>query len=423
MPNSIIVGAAHARHARWRWPLLPCLLLAALVAQAQQVPAAIPGADVQSIRSWLLQHNPDLRAQQADVEAAQAHVITAGSLPNPSVGITLRPGGKGGTGYQFRQPIPLWGKRALAREIALRQTDAIGAERQASALTLLEQAEAAYVRYWHARQARQLLDAQLVLLRKVEEIAGIRYALGMAPQQDAIRAQVEATRVQGTRIAVEEDGSEAGMLLNLLLGRRPEAPLQAPADVPHLPVASATLADALVALEQHDHPALRAAQAQAEAAGETLRLRQRERWPDISVGIGSTRFGGRFSDPELMLEVEVPLQRRALHAREREARRRQDAAILRVDASRRRLEARVGIAWTQWQSARRQRTLLAGTRIPQAEANFHSALAGYQVGEVDFNALLEALTQWQDAKLAELDARRNELLAAAALRALEGDTP
>ena len=43
--------------------------------------------------------------------------------------------------------------------------------------------------------------------------------------------------------------------------------------------------------------------------------------------------------------------------------------------------------------------------------------------QLDFNALLEALTQWQDAKLAELDARRNELLAAAALRALEGNTP
>lgn len=423
MSFSTVPGALRAHVIRRRWRILPLFLLIAFATNAQQVSESVPGADIASIRSWLLLHNLDLQAQQAETEAAQAQITAAGSLPNPSASITLRPGSGGSTSYQFRQPIPLWGKRTLARDIATRQADALSAGRQANALTLLAQAESAYVRYWHAQQALQLLDSQLVLLQKVEEIAGVRYALGMAPQQDAIRAQVETTRVQGQRISQQDAGSEAAILLNLLLGRSPDAPLQTPAEAPQLTVASTSLNDALATLEQNAHPALQAAQAQAQAAQDTLRLRQRERWPDISLGVGAMQSGGRFDNPDLMLEIELPLQRRALHAREREAQHLQDAALLRVEAQRTSLKGQLGIAWTQWKSAQRQRALLGQTRIPQAEANFQSALSSYQVGEVDFNALLEALTQWQDAKLARLDAQRDELLGAVNVRTFEGETP
>ncbi len=322
--------------------LLPLLLglLLPLAAFAQDAPTAAPvaapGADVASVRAWLLAHSPELRALQADTEAAQAQVISAGALPNPSVGVSLRgisprqpslaPAKVGSSSYTLRQSIPLWGKRGLARGVAEHGALALDAGRRATALQLLAQAEAAYVRYWHAGQALALLQAQRVLLQKIEEIAGVRYALGMAPQQDAIRAQVESSRVQGLQIAQEDAGREAGMTLNLLLGRRPDAALQTPADAPRLPVASASLDEALAKLDKCGHPALQAAKEQLAAASDSLRLRQRERWPDVSVGIGAMQSGHRIESYELMLEVELPLQRRAIAAREREARLRQDAA-------------------------------------------------------------------------------------------------
>jgi cobalt-zinc-cadmium efflux system outer membrane protein len=58
--------------------------------------------------------------------------------------------------------------------------------------------------------------------------------------------------------------------------------------------------------------------------------------------------------------------------------------------------------------------------VPQAQANFESALASYRVGEVDFGTLLEALDAWQGAALAQVDARRDELVAAAAVGAITG---
>lgn len=430
---SIPLSGDACRIAALRWLALPGLLLYAFALPAQQADEAPPGADIASIRSWLRQHNPELRARQAEIEAAQAQAIAAGSLPNPSAGVSLSgisprhpsllPANVGSTSYQLRQQIPLWGKRGLARGIAEKSAQALGADRDAAALSLLAQAEADYVLYWHAGQALQLLDGQISLLQKVEEIAGVRYALGMAPQQDAIRAQVETTRVQGLRIAQEAAGSEAGMLLNLQLGRRADALLARAVQPPQIAVESATLGEALAKLDKGAHPALQAAQAQLGAAQDTLRLRQRERWPDVSVGIDAMQRGHRIDGYGLMLEVELPLQRRAINAREREARQLESAARLRADAQLTALGGQLGAAWTQWRSALRQRQLLASTRIPQAEANYNAALASYQVGEIDFNALLDALSQWQDAKLAHLDAQRDELIGAANVRALEGDTP
>ena len=99
----------------------------------------------------------------------------------------------------------------------------------------------------------------------------------------------------------------------------------------------------------------------------------------------------------------------------------EDGAIARATAARSELEGELGSAWARWTSAREQRELIEKTLLPQSDANFKSALASYQVGEVDFGTLLEALREWQGADLARVDATRDELLGAAAVRAIDGD--
>ncbi|WP_218185473.1 TolC family protein, partial [Stenotrophomonas pictorum] len=85
------------------------------------------------------------------------------------------------------------------------------------------------------------------------------------------------------------------------------------------------------------------------------------------------------------------------------------------------VEERGASAWSQWTNARERRGLIENTLLPQADATWQSALASYQVGEVDFGTLLEALNEWQGADLARVDALRDELLGAAAVRAIEGE--
>lgn len=433
VPTEVLPGPRLRNLRAWLAPLALTGLLLALPWSTVRAGEPVPGADLASVRTWLLQHNPELRALQAESEAADARIYPAGALPDPMASVGLRdidpdhpsllPGNVGSTSYQLRQRVPLWGKRGLARDVAGSLARAADMQRDATALDLLAEAESAYVRYWHAGEALQVIDRQIALLEQVEEIAGVRYALGMAPQQDAIRAQVERSTMQRERIQRLAGREEATALLNVALGRRADAELLPPATAPSLPVTSPTLTAALDRLDADQHPQLRAAEALAGAAHSEVELQRRARWPDITVGVGAMQRDDRVESYELMLEVEIPLQRRALHERERASRRMEDAALARAESARNALAARLGVAWTQWRAAREQRDVIQKAQLPQADANFQSALASYQVGEVDFNTLLEALNEWQGADLARVDALRDELLGAAAVRAIEGDAP
>lgn len=411
---------------------LQALALATLLAFA---PAAFadsppPGADVASIRAWLLAKNPDLQAMQAEAEAARARIHPAGALPDPMGSIELRgidpdhpsllPNNVGSTTYGLKQTIPLWGKRGLAREIAGQQADAAQLERDATALRLLAQAEQAYVRYWHARESVLVIDRLIELLGQVEEVARLRYGLGVAAQQDSIRAQVARTAMQRERIARLALRSESAAMLNAVLGRPADAPFAEPEGEPALGLPAGSLAHALAGLENAQHPALQARLAVAAAADTAAQLQRRQRFPDITLGVGVMQRDDRVDSLEVMLGVEIPLQQRARREREREAVLMGDAARSRVQAMRNDLQGQLGQAWALSDGARDQRQLIEQTLLPQSQANFESALASYRVGEVDFGTLLEALEAWQGADLSRVDVRRDELIGAAAVRALLG---
>lgn len=411
--------------------LLSCVLACALSTLALPAIATepVPGHDLASIHAWVLEHNPELKALDFEARAAEARILPAGALPDPTVSIAFRglepgqpwraAGAQREVAYAVRQRIPLWGKRDLERTTASQAAAAVGLDRVATARDLLEEAEAAYVRFWHADQAVAVLDRRIALLRQVEEMAGVRYALGRAAQQDAIRAQVEQTSLRRKRIERLAAKQEAAATLNAVLGRRSDAPLATPDEAPRLVVHSASLAAALDGADAH--PAVRAQQARAEAARTNVVLERRNRFPDITVGVGAMQLGNGIDSTELMLEVEIPFQQRARRERERESRLLEEAALARRDATLRAVEERGASAWAQWTSARERRGLIENTLLPQADATWQSALASYQVGEVDFGTLLEALNEWQGADLARVDALRDELLGAAAVRAIEGE--
>jgi len=408
------------------------LLLSAIPATAAMA-QAIPGHDVASIHAWLREHNPELRALQAESDAAFARIHPAGALPDPVFSLGLRnldpgrpwqvPGDDRETSYTLRQRVPLWGKRGLARTAARQGAEAAALDRDAVLREIIAEAEAAYVRYWHADQAVAVLDRRLDLLRQVEEIAGVRYALGMAAQQDSIRAQVEQTVMQRERIQRLVEKQEASAVLNGVLGRPADAALAPPAEGPALAVRSGSLAEVLRTLEGGSHPAVQAEDARALAARTNVELQRRRRYPDVTLGVGAIQREDGPESMELMLEVEIPFQQRARRERERESRLLEQAALARRDVARQGLASQVATAWARWQGARERRRITEQTLLPQADAAFQSALASYQVGEVDFGTLLEALNQWRGADLDRVDALRDELLGAAAVRAIEGDIP
>ena len=406
------------------WPLF--------ASSATPLEDPIPGANVASIRTWLYQHNPQLRALQAETEAAEARVQPAGALPNPMFSVeflginasqpSMAPGNDDTSIYRVRQGFPLWGKRELSRDVERNKAKAYGLDRDAVALDLLARAEDSYVRYWYIGEAEAIINRQISLVEQIQEIASTRYALGLAAQQDSIRAQVERTVMQRELIERRTLRREAVAELNAVLGRRVDASLATPISQPDLAVSSNNLATSLESLEHGVHPGIQASLTMATAASRNVELVKRNRYPDVYLTVGAMQQNTNIESYEVMLEVEIPFQQRALRERERESRLLEESALARASQEQLDLQGRLGMAWSRWNGAKEQRELIENTLLPQADANYKSALASYQVSKVDFGTLLAALTEWQGADLARIDATRDELLGAVAVRAIIGDS-
>lgn len=390
-----------------------------------------PGATVASLHSWLIEHNPDLRAMTLDAQAATARVQPAGALPDPMAQIELRdidadkprllPAQVGSTFYQVRQRFPLWGKRGLARDAASADADAAAYKRDARLRELIANAERAYVRYWYAGESAATLDRIVALLGDLEQLAAQRYSSGLAPQQDAIKAQVERTAMQRERIERMAMQREAKAQLNASLARGPSEPLAEPAREPSLELPADL--DAAMAASLEAHPSFAAEGAMVQAAEQRRELAYRNRYPDLTVGVAPIQVGSRLEAWELMVEVEIPFQQTTRRNQEREASLMRDAAAARRDAVAVELRGQAGEIRANWQGALEQRALVEHTLLPQTDANFQSALSSYQVGAVDFTTLLDALRQRRAADLTRLDATRDALLNAATLRSLIGAAP
>src|SRR5690606_33947879 len=132
--------------------------------------------------------------------------------------------------------------------------------------------------------------------------------------------------------------NEAIALLNALLGREANAPLAPPAEIPALHVLSPGLDTVLERVDTH--PAAQSQREIAEAARASSMLQRRNRFPDITLGVGAMQVGTGVESTELMLEVEIPFQQRARREREREARLLHDAALVRANQAQRVLQGR-----------------------------------------------------------------------------------
>src|SRR3546814_8574994 len=73
-------------------PLLSCVLAGALWSLVLPVTAnePVPGRSLESIRTWVLEHNPELRALDFEAQAAEARILPAGALPDPTASVGFR---------------------------------------------------------------------------------------------------------------------------------------------------------------------------------------------------------------------------------------------------------------------------------------------------------------------------------------------
>jgi outer membrane protein, heavy metal efflux system len=406
-------------------------MLVALAARGQSV----PGARVDELLAIARQQSPEFAALRLDADAAAERVQPAGALADPTLRVELQditnagtdaapsvlPDRVGSTKYTLIQPLPFWGKRDLKREAAAADADAARGRTSLGWDDLAARIKTTFAQDYALARQVALTREVIELVERLESVSRTRYADGLAPQADAVRARVERTSLQTELVQLETEHHHAMLRMNALLARPREAPLAEPQSLRPLPPAARLDLPALEAKLRERNPQLFADAAALRAAEKNRDLTYRNRYPDVALGVSPLQTGRRVSEWGLMLEMNIPLQQGSRRAQEREAERAVEAASARRDASAYRLLDELGENVAALETARQVEALAHADYLPQAELAFQSALAGYENGRVDFATLLDAQRQIRNAKLNVIKAQADQQARLADIERLIGE--
>jgi outer membrane protein TolC len=223
----------------------------------------------------------------------------------------------------------------------------------------------------------------------ITSAARIRYETGTGLQLDVIRARLEENHVQ--QFVLDERGQRdvAVARLRALLNVPesevipPFTPTRGHRQRPVVTADFITRATFILDAEL--------ARATAE-----VQLAQLQRKPDPQLEV---RYGYRPWQKDffsVMGRIELPIRRNTVvepHIQEEIALR--DAAAARVEILRQELRAELGAAIAEKNAAGQQMGLHARVLVPEAKLAFDSALASYQNGKADLDAVLSALRTYR----------------------------
>ena len=385
---------------------------------ALQAAEPVPGASVESLLAYAQEHNPEVAAMRHEALAADERIEPAGALPDPRFRATLSditrmgtqsptllPARAGQTAYLWMQEVPWFGKRDLKREIA--QHDALGARGRAMGTwaELASRIKTTYSQLYFVHRSEQLTQENLALMTQLESLAQTRYAGGLAPQQDVIRAQVEQGSMSSEQIALETEHHHLHVRLNALLARAPDEPLAQPGALRPLPATELLDWSTLRERVQAKNPQLFIEDARVQSAEKGRDLARKNRYPDVTFGVSPIQTGSAFKQWELMVELNIPLQQGSRAAQEREADAMLAAARDRQQAAANQVFTELTQGLSALEAARRTELLVNTRLLPQAELTFQSALAAYENGKADFATLIDAQKQIRGVRLSQLKAQ------------------
>jgi cobalt-zinc-cadmium efflux system outer membrane protein len=380
-------------------------------------------------------HSPLIAVARARWLAAGKVPSQAATLPDPQV--TLQEFTVGGpkplegyetsdfyyTGIGAEQDIPGPGKLRLAAAAASHDADAARHQYLARQREIVARVSESYFNLFYSMKALGVLERSRADLMHIANVAEAQYRLGMARQQDVLRAQFHATELLKEIAAAREDFAAQQAALKALLGRDPDS-----GDIPLAEVKPSAMRlpdSALAAAATGGSEELKAAQAMEAKGAAALALAHRGYWPDFSVGYMYQKTGPGFRDYFMLtLGAKIPLYfwRKQTPAIEQAALER-EAALADVRATRLEAEAQARAQWLALRTAEHTLAIYRQGLIPQAAAAEASALNDYRAGRVDFQTLLGAALEVLSARQSYWRTLADHEIAAARLRQIIGDTP
>jgi outer membrane protein TolC len=350
-----------------------------------------------------LLRNPEVKAMQHSFDMMQARVPQAKALPEPMLEagyignvipvppFDIQKGDPSSARMlSFSQEIPYPGKRSLKGKMAGALAESERWAYEQTRLNVVAEVKDAYFDLVYINKATEILTKTRGLLEKFAKIAEARYAVGGGIQQDVLKAHVEVSKLTDQLAVLDQRRQTAEARLNSLLYRDAETPVG-----PVEEIAPREFNHTLTELNQmalKNYPMLKVQQRRMDREQYGIELAEKDYYPDVTVGVS---YWNRPGMPEMFglnFGVKVPLY----------FWQKQRPAVAEAAASaaleRKRLENLVTLMFFRLKdrylaatTAQKLASLYGSTIIPQSTLALESAIAGYEVGKVDFLTLIDSL--------------------------------
>lgn len=374
--------------------------------------------DRQGLIGAVLESNRELAAARSAVEAARARADKVRGLPNLGASYSFGPlsifkeGERYGQVIQVGQELPWPGTLDRRGEQAVSLAVAGEGELEALRRKLAMAASQGYDDYWYLERALDVNREHQELMLEFQAVATARYAAGIAPQQAPLAAEVEFAHLEHFEVLLKADREELIARLNRLLHRPAVTPLPAPAPGSALPADSP---DPTVE-ELTDHalagrPEVAAVRDRIEARAIGVELAQLEGRPGLRpMASYNSMWTGDAHRWMVGLGVSLPVWRQRIDAGIAEADAMLATEYRRLEALEDRIAAEVSIAVQRLAESRHVASLFLNRLLPAARDQARAAQSGFETGQVDFLALIDAERNLREVELglaaAEADVRR-----------------
>ena len=394
---------------------------------AQDMPKAPPVLTLQEALALAAGDQPSVAAYQSEAAASEQAAVAARSLPDPRFSLGVRdfpvegrhafsPTRDDFTMYMLgimREQVRRSKREAAAAQL---KAEAVVSRESASAqqLHIRRDAEVAWLNAVEAAAKQRLLVRVIGDLRTGQKIMEAGVPTGASSPALALEAQAEVALAEAQLADAKSAEARARAELSRWIGPAAQRPL--PAAIPNLAV------PAMAMSEMRDHPHLRMAIAEEQAAQRQVDVARADRRPDFSWSV-NYGFRPRFGDMvSAEVSIPLPLNRRNLQDRKvSEAEARSAAAALRAEDVRRDLASQYQAALADYRGADAELDSLTKGAIPSLEASFKAAQARYAGGQGALDQPLRIVRRYVETNIMLVEQQGKRARAAAELDYLMGE--
>ena len=413
----LFVGSVHAQEEVLDSPVVDSLVVDSLV--------------LDSLIQAALKNNPELSAAAHARQSTGHAAKTAGALPDPSlsVGFMNLPANSlaldetpmSGVVFGLSQKIPWPGKLNARTDLANNREVESEANEQIVRNRIVREVTDAYLDYSYWSQSLKIVEEYLDLLDGTRDIAEVRYANGKGLAQDVLRAGSMVSRTEVRLLQAKQK-----RLSSLLRIRQTVGDTSISEALPSYLAEPRNESTESFSVETN--PLLARAASGVRQAQSKLHLARQEYWPDLTLGVDYSFRKNIPGDPvhgadylSFKVGVSLPLW---FFAKQKHQVRASDQMVL---ASKQHERSVHNLLTAQYDDALSSLAVTLeslkkydSSLIPEASAAVEAANVAYEVGQVDFNALLSAQSDAFEVQIERLGLLRQYHKTKAALTEITG---